>query len=286
MSMRPQDPFDPRLTPARGDIAADFLKGKIDAARFVRGRTMCVTAPWADLRHTPRGDDGLGTQLLYGERFTVYDEREGWAWGQAEGDSYVGYVPSEALSRTGGAPNYVVAVRQTLVFPVPDLRYTPLMTLSLGARIRVLSEDGRFARLETNGFVPSVHLARLEEYESDYIGLAELLVGTPYLWGGRTCFGIDCSGLVQLALQRAGIAAPRDSDMQERGLGEALEEGVELVRGDLVFWNGHVGLMVDSNRLIHANAFHMAVGIEPLAVARARIRAAGHAITSIRRLDV
>jgi cell wall-associated NlpC family hydrolase len=181
-------------------------------------------------------------------------------------------------------PTHVVAVPQSLVFPAADVRYTPLLVLSLGALVHVVHEDGRFARLTEGGFVPVAHLAPAERIEADYVRLAERLADVPYLWGGRTCHGLDCSGLVQLVLQRAGIEAPRDSDMQERALGEPLAEGAELRRGDLVFWDGHVGLMADSSRLVHANAFHMAVGIEPLAVARARIRAAGYSVTSIRRL--
>jgi cell wall-associated NlpC family hydrolase len=276
--------FDPRLVPARADIAADFLDGKVNAARFVRGRRMRAAAAYADLRRLPRGDEGLDTQLLHGEIFTLYEEREGWAWGQAQRDSYVGYVAADALVPEGPAPSHVLAATQSLVFPAPDLRHTPLMSLSLGARVRVVEENGHFARLDDGGFMALAHLVPLGESEPDYVRLAERLIGVPYLWGGRTSAGLDCSGLVQLVLQRAGIEAPRDTDLQEEALGTPLPEGAEPSRGDLVFWVGHVGLMADSTRLIHANGFHMAVGIEPLAVARARIQAAGQGVTSIRRL--
>lgn len=279
-------PLDPRVTPARPDLAAAHLDGVVEAARFVRGRLMAVAAPCADLRRAPQGDTGLETQLLFGERFTVYDENEGWAWGQAERDSYVGYAPSIALVPADNAmATHALAVPRSLVFPAPDLKHTPLMDLSLGARVQVVGEDSRFARLSGGGFIPAMHLAPLDMVEPDLARTAEKLVGTPYLWGGRTSQGLDCSALTQLALQRAGVAAPRDADQQEEAIGQDLgADPSDLKRGDLVFWEGHVGLMLDPLRLIHANVFHMATAIEPLAVARARIQAAGYPVRRVKRL--
>jgi Bacterial dipeptidyl-peptidase Sh3 domain/NlpC/P60 family len=278
--------LDPRVTPARPDLAAAHLEGVVAAPRYVAGRLMRVAAPIADLRRAPQGDVGLETQLLQGERFTVYAEDEGWAWGQAERDLYVGYAPAAALAPAGDwAPTHVVAAARSLVLPAPDLKFTPRAVLSLGARLRVAAEDARFARLDDGGFVPAMHLVPCEAREPDILRVAEQLLGTPYLWGGRTSDGLDCSALVQLALQRAGLEAPRDADQQEQVLGTDLgPDPATLRRGDLVFWEGHVGLMADSLRLIHANVFHMAVALEPFAVARARILAAGFAVKRVKRL--
>lgn len=276
---------DPRLTPARPDLAAAHLKGRIEAARFVSGRLMRVAAPHADLRREPRGDTGLETQLLYGETFTVYDEKEGWCWGQAARDGYVGYAPAALLdAEIGRAPTHEIAVPKSLIFPAPDLKLTPLMSLSFGALLAVTGEESRFARLAEGGFVPSMHLAPRDRPQRDWARSAEMLLGAPYLWGGRTSEGLDCSALVQLALQRAGFEVPRDTDQQEEAVGQDLgADPPELKRGDLIFWEGHVGLMLDPLRLIHANVFHMNVAIEPLAVARARILAAGYPVRRVKR---
>lgn len=260
---------DPRLTPRGGGP----------------GRLMQVSLPHADLRRAPSGEAALETQLLFGEAFSVLEENEGWAYGQAVRDSYVGYAPAAALMPARGEPSHVLAARQSLVFPLPDLKSAPLMSLSLGALLTVTGEDARFARLRDGGFVPAAHLAPVSVREPDVARTAETLLGAPYLWGGRTSAGLDCSALVQLAFQRAGFAAPRDADQQEEALGADLGPDPEaLKRGDLVFWEGHVGLMLDSLRLIHANFFHMAVAVEPLAVARARILAAGLPVKRVKRV--
>jgi cell wall-associated NlpC family hydrolase len=133
------------------------------------------------------------------------------------------------------------------------------------------------------GFLPASHLAPLDHRETDFVAVAERFLGTPYLWGGKTNYGLDCSGLVQLALTACGIRCPRDSDMQERALG-ALVDMKNLRRGDLVFWKGHVAIVRDPKTFLHANAFHMAVAVEPIAEAIARIAGAGSEVTSVKRL--
>jgi cell wall-associated NlpC family hydrolase len=279
--------FDPRLTPARPDLAARHLEGKVVAARFVDGTVRAVVEPQAPVRRAPSPDATLLTEAFMGERVTVYETTdEGWSWGQLQDDGYVGWLPAAALGAADAAPTAKIAALRTLVFPGPDIKLPPLAALPLGARLAVARQEGNFA-VAAGGFLPSRHLAPLDTTESDFVAVAERFRGTPYLWGGKTSLGIDCSGLVQVALTACGIACPRDSDMQERALGTPLAPAHDfagLQRGDLVFWKGHVALVRDPATLIHANAFHMAVALEPLGDAIARIRAAGSEVTAVKRL--
>jgi cell wall-associated NlpC family hydrolase len=280
--------LDPRLTPARPDLAARHLEGQVDAQRFVDGRAFEIAAAHAPLRKAPAHDAELLTEALKGERVTVYDAGEdGFAWGQLDADGYVGYVPAAALGPPGPAPTQKVAALRTLVFPGPSIKLPPIEILSFGSRLAVARVDGPFAVTAAGGYVPAPHLVPVATMETDYVAVAERFLGTPYLWGGKTSLGLDCSGLVQLALAACGIACPRDTDMQERVLGSALS-GPDVLdrlqRGDLVFWTGHVAIVRDQAMLLHANAHAMAVAIEPAAAAIARIRAAGSEFVSIRRL--
>jgi cell wall-associated NlpC family hydrolase len=281
-------PFDPRLTPARSDLAASQLRGKVEASRFVEGRSFDVVEPQAPLRSAPRPDASLLTEALKGERVTVYDtNEEGWAWGQLEADGYVGFLPANALAPPGAAATHKVAALRTLVFPGPSIKLPPVEALPLGATVAVARVDERLAVTQAGGYVPVAHLNLLGEVETDFVAVAERFVGVPYLWGGKTALGIDCSGLVQVALTACGTACPRDSDMQEAALGTpvaAAPDFSDLKRGDLVFWKGHVAIVREPGSLLHANGFHMAVAVEPMAQAVARIRASGSEITSIRRI--
>ena len=276
---------DPRLTPARADLAAKYLEGEVLAARFAEGEIFEVIDPVAPVRSAPSPDAPLDTEALMGERVTVYETtEEGWAWGQLDGDKYVGYLPANALARPGPPPTHRVAALRTLVFPGPSIRLPPIAAPSLGARLSVTREQERFAVTASSGFVPLKHLAPLDAFEADFVAVAERFLGVPYLWGGRTSLGLDCSGLTQIALMACGIAAPRDTDMLEQAIGVALGPEENLRRGDLVFWNGHVAIVRDAATLIHANAFHMAVAIEATREAIARIIAGGSEVTSVKRL--
>lgn len=276
---------DPRITPARGDLAADFLKGSVAAERYVPGRPMRIVTPQTPLKRQPFPDSPYETEALMGEVFTVYDEDEGWAWGQLAGDGYVGWMSANALGAADPAPTHRVVALRTFLYPGPSIKAEPLGALSLGASVCVRRSEGAFAATP-QGFVHAGHLAPLDEAAPDFVAVAERLIGIPYLWGGKSSLGIDCSGLVQLSMAMAGIAAPRDSDMQEAALGTALPTGTtDLRRGDLVFWKGHVGLLTDSATLLHANGHHMMVAREPLAAAIARIAAKSYgAVTALRRL--
>ena len=245
-----------------------------------------VAEPQAPLRHAPSHDAPLDTEALKGERVTVYETEEGWARGRLETDGYAGYLPANALRPPGPTPTHKIAALRTLVFPGPSIKQPPVEALALGCRLAITRIEGPLAITASGGYVPARHLAPLDAMESDFVAVAERFLGAPYLWGGKTSLGLDCSGLVQVALAACGIASPRDSGMQENALGTPLASSRDLSpqRGDLLFWKGHVAIVRDEATLIHANAFHMAVAIEPIAEAIARIRAAGSEVTSLRRL--
>jgi cell wall-associated NlpC family hydrolase len=279
--------FDPRVTPARADLAARHLEGRVEAARFVEGRVCEVIEPQVPLRREPRPDAPLDTEALKGERVTIYDTNgEGWAWGQLASDGYVGWLPENALAPPGAAPTHKVTALRTLVFPGSLIKQPPLEALPLGARLAIARIEDRMAVTPSGGYVPATHLASLDKNESDFVAVAERFLGAPYLWGGKTALGLDCSGLVQVALTACGVACPRDSDMQEAALGTAVSADLlALRRGDLIFWKGHVAIVRGPDSQLHANAHHMAVAIEPIAEAVARIRNAGSEISSVRRIS-
>jgi cell wall-associated NlpC family hydrolase len=276
--------LDPRTTPARPDLAAAHLRGKVKAERFAEGTVQEVIAGIAPMRAGPMHDAALLTEALAGERVTVYEtDEEGWAWGQLESDGYVGWLPAAALLAPGAPSTHKVAALRTLVFPGPSIKLPPVDGLPLGAKVAVEREQDVFAVTAAGGYLPTSHLAPLGAVEADFVEVAERFVGTPYLWGGKSVLGIDCSGLVQVALTACGVKCSRDSDMQESALGKPASLA-GLQRGDLIYWKGHVAIALGRNSMIHANAFHMAVAVEPVAEGLARIGAAGSQVTSVRRL--
>jgi cell wall-associated NlpC family hydrolase len=278
---------DPRLTPARGDLAAKYLEGKIKAKRFVTGEEFEIVDALAPLREGPSSGAMLSTQALKGERVTIYDRNgEGFAWGQLNSDGYVGWLPDRALARPGAAPTHKITALRTFAFPGPSIKLPPVDTLVMGSVVTVLREEGAFAVTRDGWYLPRQHVGDIDANASDFVAVAEGFVGTPYLWGGKTSFGIDCSGLVQVSLTAAGTGCPRDSDMQQDGLGRTLEpaESKKLQRGDLIFWKGHVAIARDSDTIVHANAHHMATVIENTRQAVVRIKAAGSEIIAIKRL--
>ena len=278
---------DPRFTPARPDIAARYLEGKVKAKRFVDGQEFEIADDVAPLHREPSSEALLDTQALRGERVTIYDRTgEGWAWGQLVSDGYVGWLPDRALGKPGAVPTHKVTALRTFAFPGPSIKLPPATALPLGARIAVRRGEGVFSVTGDGLFVPSVHLAALDQNENDFVAVAERFVGTPYFWGGKTSLGIDCSGLVQVALGASGTGCPRDSDVQEAALGRTLTsaESQKLQRGDLIFWKGHVAIVCNPDSIVHANAHHMATVVENIRDAITRIKASGSDVTSIKRL--
>ena len=273
-------PFADRLRPARPDLAADHLRGQVEAGTFVPGRTLRVTVPLLDMTGTPAPGATRTTQLLHGETFVVYESRsDGLAWGQAALDGYVGYVRADGLGPTQG-PGQRITALWSHVYAEPSARARVEAELPFLANVPVKGSTGGFFRLRDGGFVPRPHMAAVA---GDHAAQAERFLGVPYLWGGRSLRGIDCSALVQLALLASGIPAPRDSDMQAALVGAPVAAGAAPERGDLWFWKGHVAVVTGPDTLIHASGHHMAVAAEPLRAAVARIAAAGGGQVTARR---
>lgn len=280
--------IDLRLVAWREDLAAAKLRGQIKATQYVEGEEAQITAPVADLRALPNDEAVLQTQLLYGEPFCIYEEKNGWAWGQAGLDDYVGYLRADNLTplsqqAQNAPPDHQIATLASFIYPKQDIKARPLMALSMGARVKLTEKTERFAKVANLGWVIASHIRPLNEPITDYMAAALQFLDSPYLWGGRSHLGLDCSALVQLALMQAGFVCPRDTDMQENALGRAVLDN-DLQRGDLVFWRGHVGLLQSPTQLLHANATYMKTIIEDFATARKRIAKIQGDISSIRRL--
>jgi cell wall-associated NlpC family hydrolase len=285
--------LDKRLHAFRPDLADRRLEGQVEAKRFVEGVLRRIAVSSTPIRRAPRFDASIDSEALMGERVRVFeDTMEGWAWAQLETDGYVGYIASEALGAVEPTPTHRVTAVRTFLYPAADMKFPPLAALSLGSQLTFTDEAETrgmryFLLANGQGAVVASHVQPIgEALEPDYVAVAERFLNAPYLWGGRTSLGIDCSGLVQLSLAATGIAAPRDSDQQAASLGQALAGGPgdELRRGDLVFWPGHVGMLQDSATLLHASGSAMQVVSEPLAPAIERIAKTSGMPSAIRRL--
>jgi len=274
---------DPRTTLARPDLAAAGLEGNVPAARYIPTRLWSVATPVAPLYRAPDGASERMDELILGERFDALEPSGDYVWGQARRDGYVGFVRAADLAPAGPAPTHRVGAIRAYAFAEPSIKSPAFGPCSLNALVHVAAEEGPFSRTGDGRFFWSAHLAPIGAFDLDPAAVAVRFLGAPYLWGGRTSVGLDCSGLVQQALYACGLACPRDAD-QQAALGREIGRG-ELARNDLVCWRGHIGLMLDETRLLHANGHHMGVAIEPVAEAIARIEAGGHgAPTAFRRL--
>jgi cell wall-associated NlpC family hydrolase len=279
---------DRRLNAYRDDLADTRLKGSVKAKRYVQGKKRQVITALAPLRKDPPSGTQLSSELLFGETVTVFEDKNGIAWVQNESDGYVGYTDSHCLSATRHTPTHVVSAIHTCLYPAPTIRAPSHGLVPLGATVCVTGTKGRYAELATGEWVPMQHLGALDRFESDPVAVALRLTGSPYVWGGRSSLGLDCSALVQLALTRCGVDAPRDSDMQEAALGSPVDfdgTAARLKRGDLVFWKGHVGIFISAKEFLHANARDMAVASGPFdEVVRYIEEAEKLKVSSVRRL--
>ncbi len=259
---------DRRLTPANGRVAAAHLEGKIDAVRYVEGTPRLLSQPVTDLCASPAGP--RDRQLLAGTRVLVFEDHDGCSFVQTA-DGYIGYVLTDRLTPDATMTHFV-ATPATHAYSAEDFKSPEVHSLPFGARVMVINERHRF--FETNlGFIAKKHLRGLDRPFADPATVAQLHFGVPYLWGGNSTRGLDCSGLVSASLTACGMACPADSDLQLAELGDPVATPYQ--RGDLVFWQGHVGMMVDAETLIHANAHHMATAYEPIDQAILRIATQG-----------
>ncbi|MDX1922909.1 MAG: NlpC/P60 family protein [Alphaproteobacteria bacterium] len=272
---------DSRINPYRSDIAAEHLRGIVDAPSYVVGVPLTLYHGIAVLHKEP---DTLAEQvsvMRYGDVFTVYESTEQWLWGQCARDGYVGYTVNQGFFDQPLNPTHRIKKSHSFLFPEPSIKKVPMDTLTFLSGVEVEETDGKFSKLKGGGFIHAHHLTPMAEWaERDIVFTAGRFLGIPYLWGGNTSLGLDCSGLVQIACEAAGIACPRDSDMQAASLGQPVNDHDKLHRGDFVFFQGHVGIMTDPANLLHANAYHGCVVVEPLADVVAR----GSAVTIVRRL--
>ena len=274
--------FDTRITPIRRDLASTAYKAVVKRKKYVTAKLATVKSAFTPL-YSNKGSK-LSTQLLYGEECDVFETKNGWSWIQSRRDNYVGYTPTIHLTRKIYKPNSKVISLRTVIYTKPDIKSVTKGYLSFNSLVEVIKIKGKYSLIKNLGWCPSLDLAKIKSSKFNHIDLSKQYLDTPYLWGGRDSMGIDCSGLVQNLHQINNRPFPRDTDMQEIFVTKEVKYEKDLKAGDLVFWKGHVAMMIDNSNIIHANAFHMKTAIEPLSTAKKRILKSNGKIKKLGRL--
>ena len=260
--------FDQRITPIRNDLASNLYIGSVRRKKYVEGIVHTVVSSHSPIYN--KKNSQLSTQLLFGERCKVFETLKGWSWVQSLRDDYVGYTPSKNLKKLKLKPTHKVKSLRTFIYIKPNIKSKILSYLSFNSLVKISSTKYGFCKIQNLGWCPSSDLSKISEKKFNIVNLARQFLNTPYYWGGRDSYGIDCSGLIQNIMQMNNIDFPRDTDMQEDFCTRSLLRK-NLKAGDLVFWKGHVALMTEKKKIIHANAHHMKTQEESLVTAEARI---------------
>lgn len=283
------DYLDRRRHPYRNDLAADYLRHRIRAGEYVCPTRRWVNGETASIRAKPDAGSMQTSELLFGEPVDVYEAADGWAWCQGVLDGYVGYVAESSLICSADSATHVVSTRLSHLFPEPSIKVPPSGRLTMGARIAIRETSGRFAALSDGQYIIASHIRSVGAPERDPLAAALRCMDAPYLWGGRSTLGLDCSGLVQVAHQACGLMPPRDSDMLAAELGDPVDvpSGPEgLKRNDVVFFPGHCMIADGDGGLVHANATHMRVTHEPADVVFQRTRGGWQSVNAVRNAAV
>ena len=260
--------MDPRLTPANQNVACSSLRGQIEHTNFVEGQNYQVNVPFVDLLGAPGGE--RNRQLIYGSKVKYFGETDGWAFIQNTYDDYVGYVPQETISLDTNK-THIVSAPLSHVFSEPNIKAKNIATLPLTAKVSGKKVENGFLETEL-GWIPIRHLQLKTKFATNPVEVAKLFLNSPYLWGGNTSLGIDCSGLIQVSMSLCGLRCPGDSDQQLAKLGQNIDIDTTQEKGDILFWKGHVALALNARQVLHANAYHMSTVIEELSEAVIRIK--------------